>query len=183
MGIPVLKARRSRDRLAFNMGIPIQVKPLYTKTTPRAWISMNRSHVSFLCSAYWGRMTHLCISKLSLHCFKWWLSPDRRQTVIWTNVDLLLIEHVGTNFREVWIRIQHFLLKKINLKVSSARWRPFLYRPRRVSSDLPGDDGEVRERVTAKYWNDVINLWRHSRAGRGGKIPMMRCCPFGKTNI
>ena len=45
MGIPMLKIRRSRDRLMFNMGIPILVRRhLYTETAPGqfhgvAWLS------------------------------------------------------------------------------------------------------------------------------------------------
>ena len=36
MGIPMLKIRRSRDRLIFNMGIPILVRRhLYIETAPR----------------------------------------------------------------------------------------------------------------------------------------------------
>ena len=33
------------------------------------------------------------------------LSPDRRQAIIWTNKDISLIEPLGTNFNEIWIKI------------------------------------------------------------------------------
>ena len=32
------------------------------------------------------------------------LSPDRRQAIIWTNADLLLIWPLGTNFNAIWIK-------------------------------------------------------------------------------
>ena len=49
----------------------------------------------------------------------------RRQAIIWTNAGILLIGPLGTNFSEIWIRIQTFSLKKIHLKMSSAKWRLF----------------------------------------------------------
>ena len=42
IGIPTLKIRRSRDRLIFNMGIPILVRQhLYTETVPRWLITLS----------------------------------------------------------------------------------------------------------------------------------------------
>ena len=35
------------------------------------------------------------------------------QTIIWTNDGILLMEPLGTNFREILIPMQTFLLKKI----------------------------------------------------------------------
>ena len=53
------------------------------------------------------------------------LLPDRRQAIIWTNAGLLLIEPLGTNFSEILIEILSFSFKKMRLKVSSAKRRPF----------------------------------------------------------
>ena len=36
------------------------------------------------------------------------LSPVRRKTITWTNVALLLIIPFGTNFNEIWIKIQNW---------------------------------------------------------------------------
>ena len=55
------------------------------------------------------------------------LSPGRRQAVIWTNAGILLIGHLGTNFSEILIETYTFLLKKIHLKMSSGKWRPFCF--------------------------------------------------------
>ena len=70
-------------------------------------------------------MTHICVSKLTIIGSDNGLSPDRRQAIIWTNAGLLLNEPVGTNFSEIWIEIPTFLFKKMRLKVSSAKRRPF----------------------------------------------------------
>ena len=53
------------------------------------------------------------------------LSPDRHQTIIWTNAGFLLIGPLATNFSEILIEILTFSFQKIGLKVSSAKRRPF----------------------------------------------------------
>ena len=54
------------------------------------------------------------------------LSPSRRQAIIWTNAGILLIRPLGTNFSEILKGIHTFSFKKMHLKMSSAKWRPFL---------------------------------------------------------
>ena len=53
------------------------------------------------------------------------LSPGRRQAIIWTNAGILLIGPWGKNFSEILIGIQTFSFKKMPLKMSSAKRRPF----------------------------------------------------------
>ena len=74
---------------------------------------------------HWGRVTHICVSKLTTIGTDNGLSPGRRQAIIRTNAGLLLIGPWGTNFNENFIDINTFSLKKINLKMSSGKWRPF----------------------------------------------------------
>ena len=47
------------------------------------------------------------------------LSPVWHQAIIWTNVDLLPIRPLATNFSEISIEIQWFAFEKMNLKISS----------------------------------------------------------------
>ena len=77
---------------------------------------------------HWGRVTHICISKLTIIGSDNGLSPDRRQAIIWTNAGILLIGPLGTNFSEIPIEILTFSFKKMRLKVSSAKRRPFFLR-------------------------------------------------------
>ena len=49
----------------------------------------------------------------------------RRQAIIWTNAGLLLIGPLGINFSEILIEILTFSFKKMRLKVSSVKRRPF----------------------------------------------------------
>ena len=74
---------------------------------------------------HWGRVTHVCVSKFSILSSDNGLSPGRRQSTIWTNAGLLLIGPLGTNFNEILINIHTFSSKKMHLKWSSRKWRPF----------------------------------------------------------
>ena len=74
---------------------------------------------------HWGRETHICVSKLTIIGSDNGLSPGRRQAIIWTSAGILLIGPLGTNFNEILIEIHVFSFKKMHLKMSSAKWRPF----------------------------------------------------------
>ena len=73
----------------------------------------------------WGRVTHICVGKPIIIGSVNGLSPGRRQAIIWTNAGILLIGPLGTNFSEILTGIQIFPFKKVHLKMSSAKWRPF----------------------------------------------------------
>ena len=74
---------------------------------------------------HWDRMTHICVSKLTIIGSDNGLAPSRRQAIISTNSGILLIRPSGTNFSEILIEIMTFSFKKMNLKLSSAKCRPF----------------------------------------------------------
>ena len=73
---------------------------------------------------HWGRVTHICVGKLTIIGSDNGLSPGRRQAIIWTNVGILLIRPLETNFNEIQIEIHAFSSKKMHLKLSSAKWQP-----------------------------------------------------------
>ena len=75
---------------------------------------------------HWGRATHICVGKLTTIDSDNGLLLGRRQAIIWTNAGILLIGPWRTNFSEILIGIQTFLFKKMHLKMSSAKWRPFV---------------------------------------------------------
>ena len=74
---------------------------------------------------HWGRVTHICISRLTIIGSDNGLSPGRRQAIIWTNARILLTGPLRTNFSEIMIEILTFSYTKMHLTVSSAKWRPF----------------------------------------------------------
>ena len=81
----------------------------------------------FLCKdlTHWGWVTHICVDILTIIGSDNGLSPDQRQAITWTNVGILLIRPLGTNFSEMLIEIHTFLVKKIHFKMSSGKWRLF----------------------------------------------------------
>ena len=74
---------------------------------------------------HWDRVTHICVSKLIIIDSDNGLSPVWRQAIIWTNAGILLIGPLGTNFSEILSEIHTFSFKKMRLKMSSGKWRPF----------------------------------------------------------
>ena len=67
----------------------------------------------------WGRVTHICVSKLTIIGSDNGLSPRRRQAIIWTDAGILLIRTLGTNFSEILGKIHSSSFKKMHLKMSA----------------------------------------------------------------
>ena len=74
---------------------------------------------------HWGRVTHICVSNLTITGSDNGLSAGRRQAIIWTNAGILLIRPLGTNFSVLLIEIDTFSFNKIHMKMSSGKWQPF----------------------------------------------------------
>ena len=85
---------------------------------------------------HWSRVMHICVSN---HQAEWrihasvtiigsdnGLLPDRHQVITWTNAGILLIGPLGTNFREIWIKILIFSFKKCIWKCHLRNWGHFL---------------------------------------------------------
>ena len=71
---------------------------------------------------HWGRVTQICVSKLTIIDSDNGLSPGRRQAIIRTNAGILLNRPLGTNFSEILCETHAFSFKKMHLKMSSAKW-------------------------------------------------------------
>ena len=115
------------------------------KFRSRFWWNMNGSDK--ICSmnglTHWGRVTHICVGNLTIIGSDNGLSPGRRQAIIWTNAGISWIGPLGTNFSEIVIVIQTFSFKKMHLKISSAKWRPFCLGLNELSDEL-GDTFSLR---------------------------------------
>ena len=85
-----------------------------------------RSEDSRLYLTHRGRVTHICVSELTNIGSDNGLSPGRRQAIIWTNVGILWIGPLGTNFNEMLIEIHAFSFTKIHLKMSSGNGGHFV---------------------------------------------------------
>ena len=114
---------------AFNGLIHMVYCLLYTYIISSPVITMSTFcdtilHCMGVILTHWGRVTHIFVGNLTIIGSDKGLSPGRRQAIIWTNVGILLIGLLGTNFSEIQIEIRAFSFKNMRLKVSSAKWRP-----------------------------------------------------------
>ena len=57
---------------------------------------------------HWGRVTHICVGKLTIIGSDNGLSPGRRQAIIWTNAGIWSMGPLGTNYSEILIEIHRF---------------------------------------------------------------------------
>ena len=86
---------------------------------------------------HWGRVTHVCISKLTIIVSDNGLSPGRRQAIIWTNAGMLLILPLGTHFSKILTKIHISSFSKMHFKMSSGKWQPFCLGLNVLNPDLP----------------------------------------------
>ena len=98
---------------------------LYYDQGSRTWMNNYTPQYIVAPLTHWGRVTHICVGKLTVIGSDNGLSPGRRQAIIWTNARILLIRTLGTNFSQILIEILILSFKKMHLKVSSAKRWPF----------------------------------------------------------
>ena len=116
---------------------------------------------------HWGRVTHIYVSKLTIIGSDNGLSPDRRQAIIWINAGMLLMGPLGTNFSEILIEILTFSLKKMPLKVSVAKRRPFcLGLDLLTKCHCRGNPPEIHHKLYASSSNTVCGYFDKAN-GRG----------------
>ena len=70
-------------------------------------------------------LRHICVSKINIIGSDNSLSPGQHQAIIWINAGILFIWPLRTNFSEIYIDIHISRFKKMHLKMSSAKCRPF----------------------------------------------------------
>ena len=107
-------------------------------------------------------MTHICVGELTIIGSDNGLLPERHQAIIGTNVGILLIGPLGTNFSEILT----FSFTKMRLKVLSAKRRPFClglnvlrsFRPRCIHQIFI-----VMLFLLYGYWINLFSLWMLSR--------------------
>ena len=91
--------------------------PLQWITLLNLVLHMNILLLIFL--THWGRVTHICVSELTIIDSDNGLLPGRCQAIIWSNAGIILVGPLWTNFSENAIKIDTFSLKKMHLKRSS----------------------------------------------------------------
>ena len=117
IGISISEIRRPYDRLISGMGIPILVRHLKIESGPRTYTNK----LTLFIHPSPCLVPHIRVSELGSIGSGNGLSPVRRQAISWTNVDLLSIGPLRTNFREIRIKIEKFSCMKMHSKISSAK--------------------------------------------------------------
>ena len=107
-----------------------------------------------------GRVTHICVSRLTIIGSDNGLSPGRRQAIIWTNAGILLIRTSGTNFSEILIEIHTFSFKKTHFKMWVLKMAAILCRPQCVNCLKPRwcqwvRQGEVLKQV---FFFEILSI-------------------------
>ena len=107
---------------AYELSYPI----LFLLIRQHHWSHMKimRNLAALQMLTHWGRVTHICISKLAIIGSDNGLLPERHQAIIWTNAGRVLIRPLGTNVNEILFEIHMFSFKKLHFKMSSAKWHP-----------------------------------------------------------
>ena len=144
----------------------------------------NFNVISFFCNTWnalthWGRVTHICVNKLTIIGSDNGLSPGWRQAIIWTNAGLLSIRTLGTNFSEILSEIHAFSFKKMHLKMAS-----ILFRPQCVKCDqtYPAICARMESPVTASTLGLKWRIWRN-RARTALRPWNMACLLKRKDNL
>ena len=94
---------------------------------------INVSHVAhdilYAYLTHWGRVTLICVSKLTIIDLDNGLTPWLCHGIIRTNAGILLIEPLGTKFSEISIGIHPFSFKKSAFENAICKMTSILFRP------------------------------------------------------
>ena len=70
-------------------------------------------------------MTHICVSILSHHWFRWWLVAPSVPSHYMNQCLLIVNRPLEIYLSEIWIAFQTLFFTKMQLKISSGKWQPF----------------------------------------------------------
>ena len=115
---PTKMSPRQRGRIRQTFSCQISRIINTTKYILRV-ISSPWNCTSVIMLTHWGRLTHICVSKLTNIASDNGLSPGRRQTIIRTNAGMLLIGTLGTNFSDILSEIQIVSFEKMYSKMAA----------------------------------------------------------------
>ena len=111
-------------------------------------------------------MTCICVSKVTIIVLDNGLSPGRHQAIIWANAGILLLGPLRTNFSEILIEIEAFSFRKMHLKMSSSKWRPF-----RLGLNVLNKNNDFQKCYTFKlYCTSVTNQQDHKKQIKATKF-------------
>ena len=103
---------------------------------------------------HWGRVTHICVSKLTIIGSDNGLSPGRRGAIIWTNAEI--------NFSEILIEIFYIFIQENAFENVVWKMAAILSRPQCVNGECRhcnmGSSFLYRPITTARSHYNMLNL-------------------------
>ena len=124
---------------------------------------------------HWGRVTHICVSKIIIIGSDNGLSPGRRQTINWNNARILLIGLSGTNFSEILIEIHTFSSKTCIWKCLLEKFGHFVSASMVLATIR--DDTWNGARICGLIYYSVVTLYSHQYHGQ------QACCLLGSKPL
>ena len=109
---------------------------------------------------HWGWVTHICVRKLTIIGSDNNLSPGWHQAIIWTNCGIFVIWPSGKKFRVNHNRNSYFSFKKVHLKMSSGKWRPFCVGLNVLRSKQSGVTSKALSTKPSFAWHAVFHAKR-----------------------
>ena len=85
---------------------------------------------------HWGRVTHICVSKLTIIGSDNGLLPGRHQAIIWINAGILLIVPLGTNFISILYRNSNIFIQENEFENGVCEMASILSQPQCVMWEL-----------------------------------------------
>ena len=132
---------------------------------------------------HWGRVTHICVSKSTIIGSDNSLSPGWHRAIIWTNDGILLTQTQKTNFSKILSEIHIPSLKKMHLKMSSARLQPFCLSLNVFTTCLSYHEyGILLHACKTFQWIKVLFIqkltvyWPQKKEDRGLFVLQSQCC-------
>ena len=109
---------------------------------------------------HWGRVTHICVSKIIIISSDNGLLPGRRQAIIWTHAEILLIGPLGINFSEILIEINISFIQGNAFENVVSKKASISSLPQWVNNNLAPGSGLALNRWLVTIWtNDVPVYW------------------------
>ena len=142
-----IETRIKWPTFCFNIGFLDEKCFLVIKQLKLACMDSDCYQSAFVPLTHWGRVTHICVSKLAIIGSDKGLSSGWRQAINWTNAGILLIWPFGTNFSEILIEIYTFSFKKMHLNMSSGKMAAILSQPQCLVAEQATNDNLVHGRM------------------------------------
>ena len=132
--------------LFYNCGILIQI----------SWIFFPHGSSS----THWGRVTHIYVSKIIIIGSDNGLLLGRRQAIIWTNAEILLIGPLGINFSDILIEINILFIQGNAFENVVYKKASISSQPQWVNNNLAPGSGLALNRWLVTIWtNDGPVYW------------------------